>query len=66
MGSVNRALLAILVGLALVSAAALVGQALDLSSWAITGFAVAVGLLATRLDREGFYGAAPRRRAPGS
>jgi hypothetical protein len=66
MRSVNRTLLAILVGLALVGAAALVGQALDLSSWAITGLAVAVGLLATLVDREGFYGSSRRRHAPRS
>ena len=36
--------------------ALVVAESLGVGSWGITGIAVAIGLLVTLIDREGFYG----------
>ena len=45
---------------------ALIGQALDFSGWAWMGALVVVMVLASLVDREGFYGTTRRRHAPPS
>ncbi|PZS24607.1 MAG: hypothetical protein DLM61_21865 [Pseudonocardiales bacterium] len=61
MRSINRTALAFLVGAVLVVVAGVIGNQLGLGSWGFTGLAVIAGLLATLVDREGFYGTPPRR-----
>ncbi|MGH2741826.1 MAG: hypothetical protein ACRDN8_04945 [Thermoleophilaceae bacterium] len=56
----SRTALAFVVAALLAVLAGLLGSALGLGSWGFTALAIAVGLLATLVDREGFYG--PRER----
>jgi hypothetical protein len=56
----SRTALAFIAAAVIAVLAGLVGSALGLGSWGFTALAVAAGLLATLVDREGFYG--PRER----
>ncbi len=52
----RRTALAFVVAAMLAVVGGIVGNTLGLGSWGFTGLAVIVGLLATLVDREGFYG----------
>jgi hypothetical protein len=56
MNEMNRTILALGVGLLLCVPLALIGQALDFSDWAWMAGLVVVMVLASLVDREGFYG----------
>lgn len=58
--AVNRTVLAVVVAGFLAGLAALLAGQLEVGSWAGSGLAALAGLLATLIDREGFY--APRGR----
>jgi hypothetical protein len=53
---VNRTLLFFVVAAPVLFVGAAIAERLELSSWAGTGVALLIGLAATLLDREGFYG----------
>ena len=56
MNGVQRLLLVTVALFALGLPALVVAESLGVGSWGITGIAVAIGLLVTLIDREGFYG----------
>ncbi len=64
MKPVSRTALAFTVGIALAVTAGVVGKQLAFGSWGFTGLAVAVVLVVSLIDREGFYGTERERRAP--
>jgi hypothetical protein len=66
MKPMNRTILAFVTLALLCVPMALIGQALDFSGWAWMGALVVVMVLASLVDREGFYGASHRRHAPPS
>jgi hypothetical protein len=61
MNPVKRFLMALSVAVLLCVPVALIGEALDFSGWAYFAALMAVGVLATLVDREGFYGSSPPR-----
>jgi hypothetical protein len=66
MSGVNRTVLAFAVAALLAVAFGVVGNALGVGSWGFTVLALVAVLLATLVDREGFYGTTRRRHAPPS
>ena len=66
MKAMNRTILAFVTLALLCVPMALIGQALDFSGWAWMGALVVVMVLASLVDREGFYGTTRRRHAPPS
>jgi hypothetical protein len=66
MKAMNRTVLAFVTLALLCVPMALIGQALDFSGWAWMGALVVVMVLASLVDREGFYGASRGRHAPPS
>ena len=66
MKAMNRTVLAFVTLALLCVPMALIGQALDFSGWAWMGALVVVMVLASLVDREGFYGTTRRRHAPPS
>jgi hypothetical protein len=60
MKAMSRTALAFIAVAVLALGAGVIGNQLGLGSWGFTALAVIVGLLATLVDREGFYG--PRER----
>jgi hypothetical protein len=56
MNGVSRTLLAYAVGVALLAPLTIVAESLEVGSWGRTGIVVAVMLLISLIDREGFYG----------
>ena len=63
MRAVNRTALAFLVGVVLAIPVALAGEALGFGSLAWIAAVVAILLIASAIDREGFYGP-PRQSRP--
>ena len=59
MNRVNRTLLAALVGVALLVPVVAIGEAVGFGSLAWVAAILAVAVVASRVDRDGFYG--PRR-----
>jgi hypothetical protein len=62
MSGVNRTLLAFAAIVPLSIPAVIVAESLGVGSWGWTGIAVAIALLVSLIDREGFYG--PREPPP--
>lgn len=60
MRAVNRTLLAALVSIALLVPVVAVGEALDFGSLAWIAAILAIGIIASLIDREGFYGPRPQ------
>jgi hypothetical protein len=62
MSGVHRLVLVTAALIALCLPAVVVAESLGVGSWGMTGITVAIALLVTLIDREGFYG--PRDPPP--
>lgn len=63
MKPMRRTLLAFSVGVVLLVPIVIVAESAGVGSWGLTGLGIAVMLVISLLDREGFYG--PRERRSG-